>query len=220
VSRGMFQITGRGRELLRLNPERLSLKMLLGQDGVPLEAATPVDRESVLTPEEQMDSSFQVLRQALSADLLDAARKSTPAFFEKLVVELLVAMGYGGSMEDAGKAVGRTGDEGIDGIIKEDKLGLEFVYVQAKNWEGTVGRPTVQAFAGSLEGRRARKGVLITTSEFSREALEYVKKIEKKIVLIDGHQLADFMIEYGVAVTEEKVYYLKRIDRGYFEETE
>jgi restriction system protein len=158
-----------------------------------------------------------VLREALAADVLDAVKKSTPTFFEELVIDLLVAMGYGGSMEDAGKAVGRSGDGGIDGIIKEDKLGLDVVYVQAKRWSNVIGRPVVQAFAGSLEGVRARKGVLITTSYFSPDALEYVRMIEKRIVLIDGKRLADLMIDYDIGVNVAQTYKVKRLDSDYFE---
>ena len=133
-------------------------------------------------------------------------------------MDLLVAMGYGGSRKDAGEAVGQSGDGGVDGIIKEDKLGLDAIYLQAKRWEGTVGRPVVQAFAGSLEGHRARKGVLITTSQFSPEAQDYVTRIEKKIVLIDGEELTRLMIDYGIGVASDAVYELKRLDTDYFEE--
>jgi restriction system protein len=145
-------------------------------------------------------------------------RKCSASFFEEVVVDLLVAMGYGGSRQDAGRAVGGSGDGGIDGIIKEDRLGLDGVYVQAKRWEASVGRPVVQAFAGSLEGHRARKGVLITTSDFSSDAREYVTRIEKRIVLINGTELADLLIEHGVGVTEVTSYTLKRIDSDYFDE--
>jgi restriction system protein len=134
------------------------------------------------------------------------------------VVELLVAMGYGGSRKDAGEAVGGSGDGGVDGIIKEDRLGLDAIYLQAKRWEGTVGRQVVQAFAGSLEGHRARKGVLNTTSQFSPDALDYVTRIEKKIVLIDGEKLAELMIDFGVGVTIDVSYEIKRLDADYFEE--
>lgn len=157
------------------------------------------------------------MRDALANDLLEAVKKASPVFFEELVVDLLVAMGYGGSIEDAGKAVGKSGDGGIDGIIKEDKLGLDVVYVQAKRWSSHVGRPVVQAFAGSLEGVRARKGVLITTSYFSQDALEYVQKIEKRIVLVDGKQLADLMIDHDIGVTIVQSYKLKRLDSDYFD---
>src|SRR5262249_33753709 len=144
----------------------------------------PADEgESTQTPEERLETSFQDIRNSLANEVLDTVKKSSPQFFESLVVKLLVAMGYGGSNQNAGRAVGKAGDEGIDGIIKEDKLGLDVVYIQAKKWTDTVvGRPTVQAFAGSLEGHRAKKGVMITTSSFSQDAREYVKRIEKKIV--------------------------------------
>jgi restriction system protein len=142
----------------------------------------------------------------------------SPKFFESLVVGLLVAMGYGGSRRDAGRAIGQSGDGGIDGIIKEDKLGLDIVYIQAKRWSNTVGRPIVQAFAGSLDGQRARKGIMITTSYFSPDARDYVGRIEKKIVLIDGIQLAQLMIDYGIGVAEVANYTVKRVDLDYFED--
>jgi len=171
------------------------------------------------TPDEQLDTAYKKLRAALVDDLLSQVKQSSPAFFERLVVELLVAMGYGGSIEDAGKAVGRTGDGGIDGIIKEDRLGLDAVVVQAKRWDtNVVGRPDVQAFAGSMEPHRARKGVFITTSSFSSQAEEYVRQIERKIVLIDGPTLASYMIDYGVGVTTYRTFVLKKVDSDYFEE--
>src|SRR5262249_3500942 len=140
--------------------------------------------------------------------------------FERLVVELLVAMGYGGSRADAGQALGRTGDGGLDGIIKEGKLGLDGLCIQAKRWEKTVGRPGVQAFPGSVEGFRARKGVLITTATFSREAVEYIQRIERKIVLIDGRQLAQLMIDHDVGVATARAYVVKKLDLDYFDEEE
>jgi restriction system protein len=160
------------------------------------------------------------LREQLATDLLDRIARSTPAFFEQLVIDLLVAMGYGGSRQDAGQAVGRSGDGGIDGIIKEDRLGLDAVYVQAKRWEAVVGRPVVQAFAGSLEGHRAKKGVLITTSDFSADARDYIQRIEKRIVLIGGKQLAQLMMDHNVGVTIVNTYSVKKIDGDYFEEIE
>ena len=150
--------------------------------------------------------------------MLKRIKNCSPRFFEQLVVDLLVKMGYGGSYKDAGQAVGQSGDGGVDGIIKEDKLGLDAIYIQAKRWEGTVGRPVVQAFAGSLEGHRARKGVLITTSQFSLDAQDYVTRIEKKIVLIDGEELTKLMIDYGIGVASDAIYELKRLDTDYFEE--
>jgi len=170
------------------------------------------------TPEETLDASYQTLRRNLSQELLDRVKRNTARFFERLVIDLLVAMGYGGSRKDAGQAIGMSGDEGIDGIIKEDRLGLDVVYIQAKRWEGTVGRPVVQAFAGSLEGQRARKGVLITTSQFSKEALDYVRVIEKRIVLVDGEQLAQLMIDFGIGVTEIATYTVKKVDSDFFSE--
>src|SRR5438093_12878681 len=142
-----------------------------------------------------------ICRQSLADEVLERVKSCSPQFFERLVVELLVAMGYGGSLADAGQAIGRSGDGGIDGIIKEDKLGLDVVCIQAKRWGKTVGRPEVQAFAGSMEGFRAKKGVLLTTASFSKEAIEYISRIERKIVLIDGEQLAELMIEHGIGVT-------------------
>ncbi|MGH2557519.1 MAG: restriction endonuclease, partial [Thermomicrobiales bacterium] len=176
-------------------------------------APTPIE---TATPMEALESSYQTLRRALAEDLLDRIKQAPPVFFEHLVVDLLVAMGYGGSRQDAGQAVGGSGDGGIDGIIKEDRLGLDFVYVQAKRWDNPVGRPTVQAFAGSLEGQRARKGVLITTSSFTGEAKEYVTRIEKRIVLVDGEQLAQHMIDFGVGVADVATYHVKRVDTDYF----
>jgi restriction system protein len=172
----------------------------------------------IRTPREVMDAGYQEMRRDLSQELLNRIKSSPPRFFEHLVVDLLVAMGYGGSRKDAGEAVGQSGDGGVDGIIKEDKLGLDAIYLQAKRWEGTVGRPVVQAFAGSLEGHRARKGVLITTSQFSPEALDYVTRIVSKIVLIDGEELAKLMIDYGIGVADDVVYEIKRLDTDYFEE--
>ena len=144
--------------------------------------------------------------------------RCSSSFFERLVLDVLVGMGYGGSREEASEAVGRAGDEGIDGTISEDRLGLEMIYVQAKRWKGNVGRPEIQKFAGALAGRKAGKGVFITTSTFTHDARNYVEKVDARIVLIDGRQLADFMIDYNVGVTTEAVYELKRIDTDYFED--
>ena len=170
------------------------------------------------TPEERLETNFGELQVSLASELLESVKKSSPEFFEELVVRLLVAMGYGGSVVDAGKAVGKSGDDGIDGIIKEDKLGLDVIYVQAKRWRDTVvGRPVVQAFAGSLEGHRARKGIIITTSTFSQDAREFIQRIEKKIVLIDGKQLAELMIDHNVGVNVAKTYHFKKVDHDFFE---
>ena len=144
---------------------------------------------------------------------------ASPAFFEQLVVDLLVAMGYGGSRADAGKAIGQSGDEGIDGIIKEDRLGLDIVYLQAKKWQNPVGRPQVQAFVGSLVGKGASKGVMLTTSRFTDEAREFVRHLQQKVVLIDGKELATMMVDFNVGVTTTTSYTVKKIDLDYFGET-
>jgi restriction system protein len=227
IKRGVFRITQRGKELLALNRPRLTIQDLSKYpefvafhkgSSEPPDGEPEPKPERAQTPEEQLTNAYKILRDSLANDVLDAVKKASPVFFEELVVDLLVGMGYGGSIADAGKAVGKSGDGGIDGIIKEDKLGLDVVYVQAKRWNSAIGRPVVQAFAGSLEGVRARKGVLITTSYFSQDALEYVQKIEKRIVLIDGKQLADLMIDHDIGVTAVQSYKLKRLDSDYFEE--
>jgi restriction system protein len=185
------------------------------QPGLPT-LSTGVLEEA--TPEETMEATSLLLRNSLGQDLLAKIKTCSPKFFERLVVELLVKMGYGGSIADAGTTIGQSGDGGLDGIIKEDKLGLDVVYIQAKRWEGNVGRPTVQAFAGSLEGAKARKGVMITTSAYSADALSYVKNIEKRIVLVDGAQLVDLMMAHHVAVDTSKTYLVQKMDLDYFED--
>jgi restriction system protein len=175
---------------------------------------TPLTTE---TPEDRLASAYRGLRQELELDLLEQVKTSAPAFFEQLVIDLLVAMGYGGSRQDAGRAIGKSGDGGIDGIIKEDKLGLDAIYVQAKRWEGTVGRPEIQKFAGALQGHRAVKGVFITTSSFTREALEYAAMINTRIILIGGKELVGLMIDHNVGVSTIGVYEVKKIDADYFE---
>lgn len=169
------------------------------------------------TPEDLLADAYKQVRRGLEIDLLDQVKAATPIFFERLVVDLLVAMGYGGTRQDAGRAVGRSGDGGIDGIIKEDKLGLDVIYIQAKRWDGVVGRPEIQKFAGALQGLRASKGVFITTSSFTREALEYVGQITSKIILIDGQQLTQHMFDHNVGASTVGVYELKRLDTDYFE---
>jgi restriction system protein len=221
TGRGRFHITERGLDVLTSPPNAINIGFLK-QFPEFVEFQSPSGRvesqpaAELETPEELLEVSYQNLRLSLAQELLERVKKCSPQFFEHLVVDLLVAMGYGGSRKDAGQAVGQSGDGGIDGIIKEDKLGLDIVYIQAKRWEATVGRPTVQAFAGSLEGQRARKGVLITTSQFSADAKEYVNQIEKKIILIDGEQLAQLMIDYDVGVADFATYRVKKVDPDYF----
>jgi restriction system protein len=170
-----------------------------------------------VTPAEAIDAAIQAVRGAVSTELLERIKGAPPDFFERLVVELLLQMGYGGSRRDAGQAVGRSGDGGIDGVIKEDRLGLDAVYIQAKRWEGPVGRPVVQQFSGSLDLHKANKGVLITTSTFTSDARDYVGSIPKRIILIDGLQLADLLIDNEVGVVTESTYRLVRVDQGFFE---
>lgn len=221
TGRARFRITERGLSVLQNNPTVINNDFLSRfPEFLQFRAIRRTTRrdynEPAGTPEETLEASYQNLRGELVQELLERVKGCTPSFFENLVVDLLVAMGYGGSKKDAGQAIGRTRDGGIDGIIKEDKLGLDVVFIQAKRWDGTVGRPVVQAFAGSLEGQRARKGVLITTSQFSPDAVDYVGRIEKKIVLIDGEELCQLMIDHGVGVTEVARYVVKKIDSDYF----
>jgi len=230
TGRGKIRITQRGRQVLGKKPEKINVGFLRQfpefldfQQGTRRTVAEEDGVEGAIeepeaTPEETLEASYLNLRQTLAQELLDRVKKCPPKFFERLVVDLLVSMGYGGSRKDAGQAIGQSGDEGIDGIIKEDKLGLDVVYLQAKRWEATGGRPVVQALAGSLEGQRARKGVLITTSQFSQDAKDYVSRIEKKIILIGGEELAQLMIDYGIGVTELRTYSVRKMDLDYFEE--
>jgi len=226
TGRGKFSITARGREIMNGNPLTINTAFLMQYNefkrfqnsSIPdNQQPQPVAIDNhTQTPEESLELSYQNLRAKVAQELLERVMTCSPRFFEQLVVDLLVAMGYGGSRKDAGQAVGQSGDGGVDGIIKEDRLGLDVVHIQAKRWKDTVGRPTVQSFAGSLEGFRARKGVFITTSQFSQEAKGYVNNIEKKIVLIDGEQLAQYMLDYGIGVSEIAIYVVKQIDLDYF----
>mgnify|MGYP000397902763 CR=1 FL=1 len=217
--RGYFRITERGINILKENPQEINAKFLYQFDEfkkfLTIKKETPEQDKEIevkKTPEETLESAYQNLRDNLANDLLQQIKSSPPSLFEKIVVELLVRMGYGGSLKDAGKAIGRSGDEGIDGIIKEDRLGLDIIYIQAKRWENTVSRPEIQKFAGALQGQRARKGIFITTSSFSREAQDYVSRIDSKIVLIDGEQLAQFMIDHNIGVSSISIYAIKSSD--------
>ncbi len=228
TGRGRFRITKRGASVLAKGPTRIDIAYLMqfpefkaSRDGSSRTGpiAASMDASSVQTPEEAFESGYQSLRVAVEQELLTRVKAASPAFFEQLVVDLLVAMGYGGSQSDAGKAIGQSGDGGIDGIIKEDRLGLDTLYLQAKRWEGVVGRPVVQSFVGSLEGQHARRGVLITTSDFSAEARKYVQGIEKRIILMDGLELTRLMFEFGVGVTPIGApYVLKRVDLDFFDD--
>lgn len=223
--RAHFQITERGREVLQDPPDEVSIKFLSqypefqefrsrSSKSTEGESAD----ESTDTPEETLESAYLTIRKNLASEVLDRVKSCTPRFFEHLVVDLLLKMGYGRAGGGAGECVGQTGDEGIDGIISEDRLGLEMVYLQAKRWEGTVGRPEIQKFVGALHGKRARKGVFITTGSFSADAAAYVQTIAPKVALVDGKQLAEFMIDFGLGVSLARAYEVNRIDTDYFEE--
>ncbi len=224
TGRGVYRITARGREVLAKNPKRIDLRFLDQfpgyrefRAGKKAAVATPVPIDvAAMTPQEHIDLGYQQIRDDLASELLQRIKECSPAFFEQLVVDLLVAMGYGGSRQDAGRAVGKGGDGGVDGIIKEDRLGLDVIYIQAKRWEGSVGRPEIQKFAGALQGQRAKKGVFITTSSFSKDARDYASAIDSRLVLIDGEDLADYMIDNGIGVAEVGSYVVKRLDSDYF----
>lgn len=227
---GIVFITKRGHEVLKKNPKSIDVKFLKqfsefvefqtskrGDDSIEVDSTEDI---STQTPEEALETAYQKIRKSLAQDLINRVMTLSPAFYERLVVELLVKMGYGGSIKDAGRAIGKSGDEGIDGTIKEDKLGLDIIYIQAKRWQpgNVVGRPELQKFVGALAGQGAKKGIFITTSSFTRDALEYVPRNETKIVLIDGEQLAQFMIDYNLGVSSVNSYEVKRIDGDYFDE--
>lgn len=221
--RGKLQITERGLNLLSEKPRRITVKILKEryseyaefrrQIRTSEEEGIQVESEETNTPEEALETGYKQLRKALQQDLLDKIKECSPYFFEKLVVNLLVAMGYGGAHEEK---LGLSRDGGIDGMIKEDKLGLDVIYIQAKRWSNPVGRPELQAFAGSILGRSAQKGVFITTSRFTKDAVEYVKHLNQKIILVDGDQLTDYMIDFNVGVHETARYVVKKIDTDYF----
>lgn len=230
VRRGVIKITEQGKAVLAEEPERVDMSFLerfpsyiefRDRKGKAKtnDSPTEVIADASQTPDDLMIQAYQEMRDALAEELLQQVIEMSDKFFERLVVDLLVAMGYGGSIEDAGKAVGRSGDGGIDGVIKEDKLGLDVIVLQAKRWTAnSVSRPDIQSFAGSMEAFRANKGVFITTSTFSRPAVEYVEQIQRKIVLIDGERLANLMIDHGIGVSPYRSFELKRFDSDYFQE--
>lgn len=228
--RGILVITERGKQVLKDMPGRIDVAFLstfpeflefvsgATERRVAVTRSTePMQDAQLETPEELLETAHQALRDRLASDLLATIKGNSPDFFERLVVDLLVRMGYGGSRREAGMAVGRSGDEGIDGIIKEDRLGLEAIYIQAKRWaDKPVGRPDVQGFVGALHGKRAKKGIFITTSYFTQDAQDYADHLDIKVILIDGKRLADLMIESNVGVMPVATYEIKRIDSDYF----
>jgi restriction system protein len=226
--RAISKITERGLKALNEKPDKINIaylrrfpEFLEFQSRKHTETETEEITETTIeTPEEQLETAYIRLRKSLAQELLNKVIELPPSFFERLVVDLLVKMGYGGSIKDAGKAIGKSGDEGIDGTIKEDKLGLDIIYIQAKRWQkgSVVGRPEIQKFVGALAGQGAEKGIFITTSNFTKEAIDYSPLNETKIVLIDGEQLAQLMIDYGIGVSTINTYEVKRRDGDYFGE--
>lgn len=228
--RGYFQISPRGAQVLQKPPNRIDIRFLeqypefvaFRTPKTESESATADTKPQVgepETPEEALEAAHLNVRAGLASELLNRVKSASSKFFEHLVLELLLKMGYGGSRKDAGQAIGRAGDEGIDGVISEDRLGLDIVYLQAKKWDGTVGRPEIQKFVGALHGKRAKKGVFITTGSFSSDAIGYAAQIDPKVVLIDGRQLAELMIDFDVGSNTVATYHVKRVDSDYFDET-
>ena len=227
-SKGMVQITARGREALASGPARITVAWLkqfpefadfhTAKPQVTNAAAVADSDLAETTPDEQLAAAYQALQQSLADELLAQVRAATPSFFEQVVVDLMIAMGYGGSRKEGGKATQLTNDDGIDGIIKEDKLGLDVIYLQAKRWANTVHRPEIDKFIGALTRKRARKGVFITTSDFSTGAKEAALGLDIKVVLIDGIELARLMVEHNLGVSVKQVYEVKQVDSDYFSE--
>jgi restriction system protein len=229
--RAISVITQRGQEMLSEHPEYIDMKALkrfeeyrtsrsrkaaTGTESVS-ESQEMDDDAQAETPEEMLEHAYLKVRRQVEGELLSQVLNSSPDFLERVVVDLVVRMGYGGDRKDAGEALGGVGDEGIDGIIKEDPLGLDIIYLQAKRWEGAVSRPEIQKFAGALQGKRAKKGIFITTSTFTKGAIEYVELIDSKIILIDGPKLAKLMFDHGVGVAPGTLYEVKKIDSDYFD---
>jgi restriction system protein len=228
--RGFLKITEDGLKLLSTKPLKITSASLYSypsflefktrkkdsiKPGIDTDSMEVMDTN---TPEDSLAIAYKTLRKNIEDEILSTVKDASPSFFEKLVVDLLVKMGYGGNRQDAGRALGKSGDGGIDGIINEDKLGLDVIYIQAKRWEGVVGRPEIQKFAGALQGKRARKGVFITTSGYTKDASEYASLIDTKIILIDGDKLASLMVDYNVGVNVIGTYEVKRLDSDYFDE--
>lgn len=234
--RATFVITEQGLKVLKNRPKKIDVKFLQSLPGfkewqtsyqtnnqnkkeVEIQAQLAVEIDNVKTPEELLDYSFVKLKDELASELIDKIKSCSPGFFERLVIDLLIKMGYGGSRKEAGQIIGKSGDGGIDGIIKEDKLGLDTIYVQAKKWEYTVPVAQVRDFAGSLLSKKAKKGIFISTSNYPKGAYEFVSSIEPKIILIDGKELAELMIEHNVGLATKTIYEIKKIDLDYFEES-
>ena len=227
--KGTYKITQEGMNVLAKRPEKITIQFLKQfpsflefkarhheKPGAETGGDSSVDSKT--TPLESFEAAYQSIKENLAAELLQTVKESSPSFFERLVVDLLVKMGYGGTLKDAGQAIGKSGDGGIDGIIKEDRLGLDTIYIQAKKWDSVVGRPEIQKFAGALQGNRAKKGIFLTTANYSKDAVDFASRIDSKIILIDGETLVDFMIDHSVGVSAVANYEIKKIDSDYFVE--
>lgn len=230
TSRSSIQITNRGSDFLKQNSSsEITVKHLeifpefqtfrKGEVSVENDLEIVQSKQDELSPLEVIDNSYSQLINMLSIDIIEKIMSCSPKFFEELVVDVIVKIGYGGSIKEAGKVVGRTGDGGLDGVIKEDRLGLDLIYLQAKRWQDKVGRVEIQSFVGALAAKKAKKGIFITTSSFTQNALDYIKDIDHRIVLIDGKLLAELMIEYSIGVSSSKIFEIKTIDNDYFEES-
>lgn len=226
-ARAQYEITQRGVEALA-QEETINLAYLKrfeeyrhfrepNRKVIDVRQVDDATASDTLTPFEHIEHGYQKIREEVEGEILDKIKQSSPAFFERLVVDLLVSMGYGGSRKSAGERLGKSGDGGIDGVIREDRLGLDAIYLQAKRWEGVVGRPEIQKFAGALQGQRAKKGVFLTTSSFTKEAQEYAAMIDSRIILIAGDELATLMVDSGVGVSKIATYEINRLDSDYFE---
>jgi len=224
--RGNFALTERGRNVLLENPDIIDITYLkkypefldfLNVSREDTQKTNPIEL-SLETPEEIMERISAQLKNQSMIDIIEKIKLCSYQFFENLVVDTIVKMGYGGSHKDAACAIGKSGDEGLDGVINEDRLGLDVIYLQAKRWEGNVSRPEIQKFAGALQGKHAKKGIFITTSDFTAEAREYVKGIDAKIILISGKHLAELMWEYNIGLSSSAIYHVKKLDLDYFTE--
>lgn len=221
-----FKITDYGKDILNQNPSKIDINFLRTLpeyiDSIRRKKSTEAINQDTLeisaTPQELIEKGYQQIRDNLYSELIEQVKNCSPSFFESLVIDLLLKMGYGGTVEDAGEALGRAGDEGIDGIVKGDRLGFEAIYIQAKKWENPVGRPEIQKFVGALHGKHAKKGLFITTSRFTIESTEYVRNLDVKVILVDGLKLSELMLDYRLGISIEKSYNIYRIDTDYFQE--
>jgi restriction system protein len=221
--KAVLKITKQGKKVLQENPQEINLQFLMRFKSFRMfmKKDTNENNEKInesTTPEEMLTENYELIRKQLIEEILEQLMKCSPAAFEQLVVDLLLAMGYGGTGVDAGKAIGGSGDGGIDGVIKEDRLGLRQIYIQAKRWEKPVGHPEILNFSGALLTKNADRGVFITTSRFTSNAIRGAEKANQNIVLIDGEQLAELMIDYNVGVVETKKFVIKRLDLDYFDQ--